>query len=40
MTYGPLGNDTWWHLDFVMWAYSFACIIFSIPLAITAPIQY
>ncbi|KAF5340781.1 hypothetical protein D9611_007521 [Ephemerocybe angulata] len=38
--YGPLGDDVWWHLDFVMWTYTFATIIFAIPLAIAAPIEY
>ena len=32
--FGPLGNDTWWYLDFSMWTYTVALLIFAIPLAI------
>ncbi|KAF4617127.1 hypothetical protein D9613_005783 [Agrocybe pediades] len=37
-TYGPLGHDVWWHLDFSMWAYTIALLIFAIPLAIAPAI--
>jgi len=37
-TYGPLGDDVWWHLDFSMWAYTVALLIFAIPLAIAPAI--
>ncbi|KAF8995698.1 hypothetical protein BDQ17DRAFT_1412087 [Cyathus striatus] len=36
--YGPLGSDTWWHLDFVMWTYTFALFVFAFPLAIAPAI--
>ncbi|KAF5390061.1 hypothetical protein D9757_003770 [Collybiopsis confluens] len=38
--YGPLGTDVWWHLDFVMWAYTFALLIFAFPLAIAPAIAF
>jgi len=37
-TYGPLGTGAWWYLDFVMWTYTFALLVFAIPLAISPPI--
>ncbi|KAF8964249.1 hypothetical protein BDZ97DRAFT_1817186 [Flammula alnicola] len=36
-TFGPLGNDNWWYLDFTMWTNTVALLIFAIPLAI-APV--
>ncbi|KAF8993044.1 hypothetical protein BDQ17DRAFT_1546223 [Cyathus striatus] len=36
--YGPLGSDTWWHLDFVMWTYTFALFVFAPPSAIAPAI--
>jgi hypothetical protein len=39
-TYGPLGTDVWWHLDFVMWAYTFALLVFAFPLAIAPAIAF
>ncbi|KAF8873878.1 hypothetical protein BD779DRAFT_1678991 [Infundibulicybe gibba] len=36
-TYGPLGLGSWWHLDFVMWTYTFALLVFAIPLAVSPP---
>ncbi|KAF9474021.1 hypothetical protein BDN70DRAFT_345318 [Pholiota conissans] len=36
--FGPLGNDTWWYLDFSMWIYTVALLIFAIPLAIAPAI--
>ncbi|KAF8158455.1 hypothetical protein B0H34DRAFT_708927 [Crassisporium funariophilum] len=36
--YGPLGSDVWWHLDFSMWTYTFALLVFAIPLAIAPAI--
>ncbi|KDR82524.1 hypothetical protein GALMADRAFT_237868 [Galerina marginata CBS 339.88] len=36
--YGPLGSDTWWHLDFSMWTYTIALFIFAVPLAIAPAI--
>ncbi|KIK70102.1 hypothetical protein GYMLUDRAFT_236531 [Collybiopsis luxurians FD-317 M1] len=38
--YGPLGSDVWWHLDFVMWAYTFALLVFAFPLAIAPAIAF
>jgi len=38
--YGPLGSDIWWHLDFVMWTYTFALLIFAIPLAVAPAIAF
>ncbi|KAJ3751839.1 hypothetical protein EV360DRAFT_89313 [Lentinula raphanica] len=39
-TYGPLGTDVWWHLDFVMWTYTFALLVFAFPLAIAPAIAF
>jgi len=39
-TYGPLGSDVWWHLDFVMWTYTFALLVFAFPLAIAPAIAF
>ncbi|KAF9463463.1 hypothetical protein BDZ94DRAFT_612764 [Collybia nuda] len=38
--YGPIGSDVWWHLDFVMWTYTFALLVFAIPLAIAPAIAF
>ncbi|KAL0949301.1 hypothetical protein HGRIS_009378 [Hohenbuehelia grisea] len=38
--YGPLGSDVWWHLDFVMWTYTFALLVFAFPLAIAPAIAF
>lgn len=37
-TYGPLGSDDWRYLDFVMWTYSSALLIFVVPLAVAPSI--
>ncbi|KAJ3936195.1 MAG: hypothetical protein NXY57DRAFT_282756 [Lentinula lateritia] len=37
-TYGP--TDVWWHLDFVMWTYTFALLVFAFPLAIAPAIAF
>ncbi|KAF5373957.1 hypothetical protein D9758_000711 [Tetrapyrgos nigripes] len=38
--FGPLGSDVWWHLDFVMWTYTFALLVFAFPLAIAPAIAF
>ncbi|TFK37733.1 hypothetical protein BDQ12DRAFT_723815 [Crucibulum laeve] len=38
--YGPIGSDVWWHLDFVMWTYTFALLVFAFPLAIAPAIAF
>ena len=32
--YGPLGSDDWRYLDFIMWTYSSALIVFTVPLVV------
>ncbi|KAI0319601.1 hypothetical protein OF83DRAFT_1082174 [Amylostereum chailletii] len=32
--FGPLHDDTWWHLDFFMWFYTYGTLIFAIPLIV------
>ncbi|THU85657.1 hypothetical protein K435DRAFT_843182 [Dendrothele bispora CBS 962.96] len=38
--FGPIGTDVWWHLDFVMWSYTFALLVFAFPLAIAPAIAF
>ncbi|KAK7467325.1 hypothetical protein VKT23_004382 [Stygiomarasmius scandens] len=35
-----MGTDVWWHLDFTMWSYTFALLVFAFPLAIAPAIAF